>query len=40
MEDADVVLLLSILGDIREHVGAIRRELENGEEEEDKPPED
>jgi len=35
MEEADVLLLLTMLGDIREHVAAIRRELEDGEEEED-----
>ncbi|HEY2325964.1 MAG TPA: hypothetical protein VGH52_00615 [Gaiellaceae bacterium] len=34
MEDADVVLMLSILGDIRSDVEEIRRALENGEEEE------
>lgn len=38
MEDADVVLMLSILGDVRTDVEAIRRALENGEEEEDDSP--
>jgi hypothetical protein len=38
VEAEDVTLLLSILGDIRSDVDAIRRELVNGEEEDE--PED
>jgi hypothetical protein len=35
VDEADVTLLLSMIGDIRAHVAAIRKELEDGEEEED-----
>jgi hypothetical protein len=38
VEPDDVNLLLGLLGDIRDHVQAIRKELENGEEEEEDWP--